>query len=138
MNNHASDSGDRDDAPLRRELRPLGPVNLALTESVRSGATLISVSGEFDILTAPKVAALLDDVVRGRAGNVVVDLRGTEFLDSAGLHVLVNAKRRLTRGSRDLFVVVSPGGPVRRVLEVSRLAETLGAVTTLQDAGLKP
>jgi anti-sigma B factor antagonist len=113
-------------------------VNLGLTESARAGATLIRVSGEFDILTAPKVAALLDDVVRGRIGNVVVDLRQTKFLDSAGLHVLLNAQRRLTHGSRDLFVVVSAGGPVQRVLELTRLAEALGIVTSLEDAGREP
>jgi anti-sigma B factor antagonist len=121
-------AGSRDEDPLRRELRPSGPVKLALTESRRSGATVIAVSGELDVLTAPKVATQLDEVVRTRAGDVVVDLRETEFIDSSGLFVLLNARRRLTRLSRRLTVLCPPGA-VRRVLELSRLIETLGVVS---------
>jgi anti-sigma B factor antagonist len=124
----------RDQAPLRRELRPSGPVSLSLTESHRSGTTVIAVSGELDILTAPKVAAQLDEVVRTGSDDVVVDLRKTTFIDSAGLFVLLNARRRLTRLSRVLSVVCG-SGPVRSVLELARLTETLGVVSELEQPG---
>lgn len=122
-----------DDAPLRRELRPSGPVRLSLQEIRRPGVTIVEVSGELDLLTASRMAALLDEVVRTRRhDNVVVDLRATEFIDSAGLQTLLSAKRRLTRLGRDL-VVVSDSGPVRRVLELSRLIETLGVIEGPED-----
>lgn len=123
----------RDEQPLRRELRPSGPVTLGLTESRRADHTLISVSGELDILTAPKVGALLDEVIRGRTHDVVVDLRETVFIDSAGLQTLMRAKRRLIRRSRDLTVVISPSGPVERVLELTRLIDALGVVSSLEE-----
>jgi anti-anti-sigma factor len=67
----------------------------------------------------------------------MIDLRATEFIDSAGLQILLSAKRRLTRLSRDL-VVVSAAGPVRRVLELSRLIDTLGVIASLDDLPPNP
>ncbi len=75
-------------------------------------------------MTAPKLASRLDAILRRRQGDVVIDLRQTTFLDSAGLHVLLNAARRLTRRSRRLGVICGPG-PVRHVIELARLGETL-------------
>jgi anti-anti-sigma factor len=75
-------------------------------------------------MTAPRLSAQLETILRGREGDVVVDLRQTTFLDSAGLHVLLNAARRLTRRSRRLEVLCGPG-PVRHVIELARLGETL-------------
>jgi anti-sigma B factor antagonist len=123
----------RDDASLRRELRPSGPITLALREIRRPGVTIVEVDGELDLLTAPRMAALLDKVVRTRRhDDVVVDLRVTEFIDSAGLQTLLSAKRRLSRLSREL-VVVSDSGPVRRVLELSRVIATLGVIAGPED-----
>jgi anti-sigma B factor antagonist len=123
----------QDDAPLRRVLRPSGPVSLTLTESRRPGVTIVEVAGELDLLTAPRVAAQLDEMTRARGrDDVVVDLRATEFIDSAGLYILLSAKRRLNRLGRDL-TVVSDTGPVRRMLELSRLIEALGVTTDLED-----
>ena len=124
---------NRDDPPLRRALRPSGPVSLNLTESRLPGATVIRVEGEFDLLTAPRVAALLDEVARSRGQDrVVVDLRATEFIDSAGLQTLLSVKRRVNRLGRQL-IVVSDAGPVRRMLERSRLIETLGVIAEFDD-----
>jgi anti-sigma B factor antagonist len=120
--------------PLRGELRPSGPVKLTVTESMWAGSLVISVNGELDLLTAPRVAARLEEVVRGGATDVVVDLRETVFIDSAGVHVLLKAKRRLARRSRELTVIVGPG-PVRRVLELSRITDTLGVVSSFEEIG---
>ena len=68
-------------------------------------------------------------VTRRHRGDVVLDLRGTVFIDSVGLHVLLSAYRRLARASRRLSVVCDEG-PVRRVLEGARLIETLGVVSS--------
>lgn len=75
-------------------------------------------------MTAPQLSAHLNAIMRGRDGDVVVDLSHATFLDSAGLHVLLNAARRLTRRSRHLQVACAPG-QVRHVIELARLGETL-------------
>jgi|SRR5947209_15580888 len=115
-------------APLSTSLRPRGPVRLGLSaDHDADGTTVVHMTGELDVLTAPKLAARLDEALRRDAGDVHVDLRDVEFIDSAGLHVLLNAQRRLTRRSRRLSVLCGPG-PVRRVIELARLVETLGVI----------
>lgn len=105
-------------------LRPRGPFRLELSEEDEGDGTLIRARGEVDVVTAPKLASRLDTILRHGSGDVVVDLSDTEFLDSAGLHVLLKAQRRLTRRARGLRVIC-PSGPVRHVIELARLVETL-------------
>ena len=120
------------DPPLRRALRPLGPVQFGVSRRKHSGATGLHVDGELDVLTAPKLSAELDVIIRRYTGDVVIDLRGTLFIDSAGLHTLLIAHRRLTRASRRMTVICGDG-PVRRVIELARLADTFGVVPGSDD-----
>lgn len=119
--------------PLSRSLRPRGPVRFGITETHRTGAICLKIVGELDVLTVPKLAAELNAVMRRSRENVVIDLRETEFIDSAGLQVLLGAQRRLSRTARELTVVCEEG-PVRRVIELTRLSEILGLVSR-HDAG---
>jgi anti-sigma B factor antagonist len=98
------------------------------------GGTVVAVSGELDVFTAPRLTTQLDEVVRRRRGDVVIDLRDTEFIDSLGLHTLLNVQRRLARHSRGLTVVCGEGA-VRRAIELARLTETLGLVTSSPSSG---
>jgi anti-anti-sigma factor len=93
---------------------------------------VVEVQGEFDVLTTPRLGTALDELIRTRTEDVVVDLRKTSFLDSMGLHILLNGLRRLTRQSRGFAVICAPG-PVRQVIEVARLVDTLGVVADLRE-----
>lgn len=122
---------------LRDSLRPRGPVNFKLSERRKPGRTVLRPSGELDVLTVPKLASALDQAVRHETGQVVVDLRDVEFIDSAGLHVLLNAQRRLTRNGRRLAVVCE-SGQVRRVIELARLTETFHVVASPNELDAAP
>ena len=89
----------------------------------------MQLDGELDILTAPKLDACIDELIRGSDGDLTLDLRAVRFIDSAGLQLLLHTRRRLGRGSRKLSVICVEG-PVLRLLELTRLTGTLG-VTTL-------
>lgn len=117
----ASDVASR----LASALRPRGPIHFELSEHQTGDETVIRAEGEVDLMTAPKLAGVLDRALRTQTGDVVVDLRDATFLDSTGLHVLLNAQRRLTRRSRQLRVFCTPG-PVLHVIELARLTATLG------------
>ena len=125
------------DGPLRRALRPSGPVRFHLSERQQPGATMVHVDGELDILTAPKLGAQLDGIVRKGAGDVVLDLRDAVFIDSAGLHIPADRPPPVTRVRRRLAVICAEG-PVRRVIELARLVETLGVVSSLHESELRP
>jgi anti-anti-sigma factor len=125
-----------DDPTLGGSLRPRGPIQLALSTRYEGRATVIGVAGELDILTVTKLVARLEDVIRRRTGDVVIDLTEAEFIDSMGLHALLNVQRRLVRQARELTVVCPPGA-VRTAIELTRLTEPLGVVSTIEDYRLR-
>lgn len=125
-----------DDPTLGGSLRPRGPIQLALTTRYESNATVIGVRGELDILTVSKLVTRFDDAIRRRHGDVVIDLSDAEFIDSMGLHALLNIQGRLIRHARRL-VVICPPGPVRNAIELARLAELLGVASSYAEYKLR-
>ena len=121
-----------DQATLGGSLRPRGPIQLALTTRHAFEATVVTVTGELDILTARKLTPQLDGIVRRNSGDAVIDLSRAEFIDSFGLTVLLNTQRRLARQGRTLNVICGEG-PVRRAIEFARLIETFGVVSSLEE-----
>jgi stage II sporulation protein AA (anti-sigma F factor antagonist) len=55
---------------------------------------------------------------------VMVDLSGTEFMDCAGVGVLMGSHERLRDRGGDLMVG-SPSGPVLRVLELTGVLDVI-------------
>jgi anti-sigma B factor antagonist len=80
-----------------------------------AGLAFISVSGEIDYCTAPRVLAATDDVLRRGASAVLIDLAGVTFLGAAGASVLLAARRKCwQRGVA--FTLLRPSRPALRVL----------------------
>jgi anti-sigma B factor antagonist len=121
---------------LGRSLRPRGPVELALSTRHGPEATVVTVIGELDVLTARRLMPQLDDIVRKRTGDAVIDLSRAEFIDSFGLTVLLGTQRRLERQGRSLTVICGEGS-VRRAIEFARLIELLGVVPSLAEYKLR-
>ena len=82
-------------------------------------------SGELDASNARKVARRLDEL--GQT-SFTLDLTTLEFIDSAGLNVVIGAARGLPEGTR-LTLRVPASGPVRRVIDLMGLDEALERVT---------
>lgn len=98
--------------------------------AVDPGVLSIRLSGELDLSSCEKVESLLAAIPqRGRA---VVDIAALEFLDLAGVRVLLSAKRRL--GAR--LQIASPAEQPLRLLRLIGLEDRLGlqsAVPTLEE-----
>jgi anti-sigma B factor antagonist len=94
--------------------------------------TVLHVVGELDVLTVPRMAECLARLVREDQDGLVLDLGQTEFIDSVGLHVLLNTRRRLTRRRRR-FGVICQEGQVRHAIGLARLGETLGLVSSWKE-----
>ena len=69
----------------------------------------ITLDGEVDVYTAPRVKEQLVSLIQGGCRNVIVDLDNVGFIDSSGLGVLVSAlhffaqdfrEHRATHGAR--------------------------------------
>jgi anti-sigma B factor antagonist len=74
------------------------------TANVRPDATWVRLSGELDIETATQLEHTLDQS-RLAAPLVVLDLRDLAFIDSAGVHAIVNASSRARQSGRTLLVL---------------------------------
>ncbi len=85
-------------------------------------AAIVTIGGELEFGTAAALRSALVDVARQGCALVVVDLAGLQFIDSTGLSLLVQAQQRIeSQGQR--FVLRNPTDRVRRVLEISGLAQ---------------
>jgi anti-sigma B factor antagonist len=82
----------------------------------------VAVHGEVDIAVVEPLEATIDGAIRDSVGAFVIDLSDLQFIESAGIHVLLRARGLLSREDRQL-VVVCPFGPVRRVLELAGVSE---------------
>jgi anti-sigma B factor antagonist len=85
---------------------------------VTHGALSLRVSGELDLLTAPRLEEVLEGQIE-QGANVTFDLDGLGFIDAAGLRVLVGVRRSV--GSRGRVLLRDPGTVVRRVLSLTGL-----------------
>jgi anti-sigma B factor antagonist len=104
------------------EIHPFGAMRYE-----KAGVQVVSVRGEVDLSSAHRLSALIAEATaRFREINprVVVDLSAVEFIDTAGLGVLLEQWKAFRESSGVLHLVVSEG-PVKRLLEISGFGETL-------------
>ena len=95
------------------------------TEPAGEAVELVILSGEHDLGTVPVVREALDGAAAaGKA--ILVDLCHATFVDSSILGALLESRRSALEAGRG-FAVACTGEsePVRRVLEVTGLAEEL-------------
>jgi anti-sigma B factor antagonist len=86
----------------------------------------VRVTGELDIATAPQLKQTLAHA-EGRARRVVLDLRELTFMDTSGVHAIVDASARATAAGRLLVLVRGPS-QVDRVLALTGARDRLDIV----------
>ncbi|WP_454196528.1 STAS domain-containing protein [Nocardia sp. Marseille-Q1738] len=104
----------------------------ALEVQVRSAddVVIVTVHGEIDMASAPRLQSALDEALRDTPPVVVVDMSNVGFLGSAGLSVLVAASE--AAGSGGLRVV--PSDAARRPIELTALDQLLTVFDTVEEA----
>jgi anti-sigma B factor antagonist len=94
---------------------------------------MVNVQGELDQGTAPELRIALGDALGGPEEAVLVDLSDCNFIDSTGLSLLVEAKRKLG-DERRRFGVCCPDADVRRLLELTGIDQAVGLFDTRDQA----
>jgi len=82
------------------------------------GTLCIAVEGELDLSTVDALRRAIEPACGSRAA-VTLDLRAVEFIDSAGLALLVDARKRFAPLCA-IRLLVSPQGQVQRVLKLGK------------------
>jgi anti-sigma B factor antagonist len=85
---------------------------------------VVSLRGEIDALTAPRLGSRLFGLADEGKRGIVVDLSEVTFMDSTGIGVLLNALRHLTL-RRGRLVLVCPTERVLRPFQITGLDDHL-------------
>jgi anti-sigma B factor antagonist len=108
-------------------------VELSVTSRQEGDRTVISVSGEIDVYTAPSLRERLNELVASGHYNLVVDMEGVEFLDSTGLGVLVGGLKRVRSHDGTLRLVCAQE-KILKVFRITGLTKVFPIHATLAEA----
>src|SRR4051794_34643197 len=97
-----------------------GGTDLAISAISGDGSAVVRLAGELDLSTASRAEQALVGELEPGAHTLVVDLRGLEFCDAAGIRVFVRTRRRAQEVGAEVRLV-HPNRLVRRVLEITEL-----------------
>ena len=106
---------------------------LAATTSCPRHVTVVEVSGEIDLLTAPELADRLNRCQAEGTPLMVVDLRRVDFFGASGLRVLLEAHWRAQTQHTTMRVVANTP-IVCRALAITGLDRTLAIYPALEPA----
>ena len=97
-----------------------------VTSAVGGPEAVVTVSGDLDLATVPRLDDELAGVLAGdhAVERLVVDLSGVDFVDSSGLTALIKSNRRAKEDGL-AFVLRSPSERVMRTLKLTQLETVL-------------
>jgi len=80
--------------------------------------------GELDMSTTGELTTEIQQLWRSGFSRVILDLRGATFIDSSGLHAIINEHAAAAEDGRDFSII--PGRPaVQRIFEVTGMETRL-------------
>jgi anti-anti-sigma factor len=110
-------------------------VPLADVRFEREGGIVIAVlTGEVDMSNATSVRRLISESVTPDDDAVVVDLSDLSFMDSAGLHSVVELNTVLEEGRQQLLLCVPLGSPMQRAIEIIGLPGAVSVHSSRDEA----
>ncbi|HLU43355.1 MAG TPA: STAS domain-containing protein [Microthrixaceae bacterium] len=81
---------------------------------------VISLSGDLDAHTAPRLDEAVNDLVRAGKQRIVLEMSEVGFVDSSGLRSMIRAHNE--GGDRDV-VIQSPSNATMRLLEITGMTD---------------
>lgn len=106
---------------------------LVLDESHEENWSVISVSGDFDVVGAPQVRSAIMRTIAAGATGLIIDLSRVDFVDSFGLGVLVGALKRVAAAAGQLVLVLTEPR-VLKVFEITGLDSVFVIAASLAEA----
>jgi anti-anti-sigma factor len=95
-------------------------------------ATVLAVSGELDLVSSPELEQALERVYGFEPELLILDLREVDFMDSAGLSVVVKAQK-WAQSTSTRFGLVNGSPQVRRLLTLTGMDERITVVQTPEE-----
>jgi anti-sigma B factor antagonist len=103
------------------------------TELMEGDAAVIRPRGRLDMVAAAPLRALVIETVGANRARIVVDLSGTEFMDSSGLGALIAGLKTTRQAGGDLRIAAA-GVQVATVLQLTNLDRVLRPYPSVEAA----
>ena len=100
----------------------------------RGRIAVATLSGEVDMSNAPSVRQRITDAITPDDTAVVIDLSALSFIDSAGLHTLIELGTVLEEKRQRLLLNVPPDNPLARVIEIVGMPRSVSVYPDLDSA----
>ena len=103
------------------------------TDTPQPGTVIVRFTGQFDFSHVATARTTINQLIEAGARLIIINLNGLDYIDSAGLGVLVGTLARLRDRNGELAVVCqSPR--IRRVFEITRLTQLISLMDSESDA----
>jgi anti-sigma B factor antagonist len=112
-------------------------MDLELESTQRNGVAVLTLRGEIDVYTAPRMRQAIVDLVDAGSLNVVIDMDKVDFLDSTGLGVLVEGLKRVRTRGGTLSIVITQD-KILKIFDITGLNKAFPIYGSLEDALKEP
>ncbi|HEX5910811.1 MAG TPA: STAS domain-containing protein [Thermoleophilaceae bacterium] len=109
-------------------------MNSSIDLQHHDGIPVARLVGEVDLTRAPGIRVGLLRAVTNQDHGLVLDLRDTTYLDSAGVNIIFELAERLSARQQRLAAVVPDRAIIERVLELVNMRSILESHRTLEAA----
>jgi anti-sigma B factor antagonist len=111
-------------------------VELNVSSRFHDDHTIVTICGEIDLYTAPRLHSELAGLLaEDMPARIVIDMSGVEFCDSTGMNVLLSCLRRARERGGELEIA-APKPAVRKILQVTGLDSVFTLVEDADPRGL--
>jgi anti-sigma B factor antagonist len=101
-------------------------------QTLDNGIEVIRPERRLNMVSAPRLASVVGGLIAAGRTRIVIDLSGTEFIDSSGLGALVSCLKKTRQAGGDLRIA----GPTQHVLTVFKLTNLDRVLKTVPTAEL--
>lgn len=108
-------------------------MKLTVATTERDDVTIVTVSGEVDVYTAPQLRSALEERIAAGQTALIVDLQDVGFLDSTGLGVLVGRLKAVKKLDGWLRVVCT-NERILRLFSITGLDRVISVHDTVEAA----
>jgi anti-sigma B factor antagonist len=95
--------------------------------------SLLTVSGRVDSNTAPDFDKALQSLISAGRSQIITDMKGVEYLSSAGLRALVSAAKAAKSSGGDVRIA-QPSARVKEVMDLAGLTQIFAMYDDLVEA----
>jgi anti-sigma B factor antagonist len=95
--------------------------------------SVVTLRGEIDVYTAPRLRQAIIDLVDAGATDIVVDMEKVDFLDSTGLGVLVGGLKRVRLKEGSLAIVANQD-KILKIFDITGLNKIFSIYPSVDEA----